>query len=463
MSRNTAETDLNKVPSVDRLLNAPQLTTLVASWGRASVHAAISAIQAKLRNDATAQPSDDIESFYRKHVESWLREHRLESPREVFNLTGTILHTNLGRAIVDEQMYERAKRLITRPASIEFNLTSGKRGQRESAVCERLCRLVGAEAAAIMNNNAAAVLITLHTFARERNVVVSRGELIEIGGSFRLPEIMEAAGCHLVEVGTTNRTHLQDYEKALGTEPALLLKIHPSNFRVEGFTKSVGVAELKPLAHKSNLPLIVDLGSGALIDTTQFGLPREPMPGTTLNEGADLVTFSGDKLLGGPQAGLIVGSQELIDAINANPLKRALRTSKLTLALLDETFKAYEDVARLRTSIPTLRLLGLSDKELRHRAKLTHARLAERLANEVTVSVEPSDAEVGSGAMPGESLSSVAVVLQAKSSHETERLFAQLRELPTPVIGRQYKGSILLDMRGAEPLDEFLANLDSLT
>ncbi|MYD42904.1 MAG: L-seryl-tRNA(Sec) selenium transferase [Gammaproteobacteria bacterium] len=463
MTEKTKKLDLQRMPSVDKLLNSAPLKPLIELWGRASVHAAIVATQTSLRAEGAAPQSSNLEGYYREAVEIWLAANRTIGHQFVFNVTGTILHTNLGRAVLDERMYDRVKQLVTRPASIELDLSTGKRGYRERAVSERLCRLINAEAGTVVNNNAAAVLIVLHTLARNRDVVVSRGELIEIGGSFRLPDIMEAAGSRLVEVGTTNRTHIMDYEKALVTEPALLLKIHPSNFRIEGFTKSVETTELADLARRWNIPSVVDLGSGALVDTSQFGLPREPMPATTLSQGADLVTFSGDKLLGGPQAGLIVGSTELISKINKNPLKRALRTSKFTLALLDETLKAYEDAEHLHQSVPTLRQLGLRQGELQARAKKVHAMLSEQHAEDpFVVSIVASDAEVGSGAMPGNKLDSIAVALKTTTNRSTQHLLQKLRELPTPVIARLHKDAIHMDMRGAEPLDEFLANLQAL-
>lgn len=463
MSSDSVAKKHQSVPSIDRLLSAPYLADAVAVWGRESVRAAIRDIQDRIRSNETPLDIENLESFYGKEVERWLASERIAGYRRVFNLTGTILHTNLGRALIDEAMFERVKPLVTQPATIEFDLNTGSRGQREASVCERLCRLVDAEAAAIVNNNAAAVLIVLHTLARDRNVVVSRGELIEIGGSFRLPEIMEAAGCHLIEVGTTNRTHFSDYERALVKEPALLLKVHPSNYRIQGFTKEVNTKALSELAKEHDMPCAIDLGSGALVDTQQFGLPREPLPGDVLRDGADLVTFSGDKLLGGPQAGLIVGSRELINQINSNPMKRALRTSKLTLALLDETLKAYEDVEHIRDHVPTLHALSLSQRDLQSRAKRIHAHIAAILLDDFTIEIEETEAEVGSGAMPGHSIPSAAISIRGSTNAKTQTLFASLRGLPTPVIGRVYKGAILLDVRGAEPLDEFISNLDSLT
>src|SRR5690606_39167447 len=272
----------------------------------------------------------------------------------VFNLTGTVLHTNLGRALPAPELFDAVRDLATRPMNLEFDLTTGVRGVRDAPVVRRLVLLTGAEAATVVNNNAAALLLVLNTLAHDRPVPVSRGELIEIGGSFRLPEIMERAGCRLLEVGTTNRTHPADFRRALAERPALLLKVHPSNFHISGFTRAVSTRELAGIARGAGVPLCVDLGSGTLVDLARWGLPHEPTPAEVLRHGADLVTFSGDKLLGGVQAGLIVGRRDLIDALNANPLKRALRPDKVTLALLDRTLALYEEPDTLPMRLPLL-------------------------------------------------------------------------------------------------------------
>ena len=462
MSVDRSQPNLDALPSVDRLLNAESLQNIITTWGRASVQDAIREIQRLARKNGTSNQIDDVEAYYVKEIETWLSANRPRGYEAVFNLTGTVLHSNLGRSLISEEMYERVKPLVTRPASIEFDIAKGARGIREEVVCDRLCRLVQCEAAAVVNNNAAAVLLVLNTFARNRNVLVSRGELIEIGGSFRLPEIMEVAGCELVEVGTTNRTHLKDFERGLASKPALMLKVHPSNYRIDGFTQEVDVNDLSGLAKERSIPCVVDLGSGALVDTKKLNLPHEPMPQDALNQGADIVTFSGDKLLGGPQAGLLVGSKQLIDVVNANPMKRALRTSKLTLALLEETLKAYENPERMTANIPTLRLLQTTERELEHRAAAIHSTLAECLQEDVSIEIQPSEVEVGSGTMPGHAIPSVAVALRCKSSGETKALAASFRQLSPPVLGRLHKGSLMLDMRGAEPLDELLATLQTL-
>ena len=459
--RATAANSAN-LPSVDALLKSDQLSELIELWGRSSVHSAINAIQADLRHSEDEIEIDDVSVYYKQAIAKWLGENRTAGYVRVFNVTGTLLHSNLGRAQISEEIYDKVRDLLTRPATVEFDLATGRRGQREQVVCERLCRLIGCEAATVVNNNAAAVLIVLNTLALGAKVVVSRGELIEIGGSFRLPDVMTSAGCELLEVGTTNRTHVRDYQKALEQNPALLLKVHPSNYRIEGFTNNVDESELTSLSKETDIPFVVDLGSGALVNTTSFGLPKEPMPQDALDHGADLVTFSGDKLLGGPQAGLIVGSKTLIDRINANPMKRALRTSKTTLAMLDETLKEYEDPQSAHMRLHALSLLATPMKTLQRRAIRVQGKLAELLSEELTISVQEAQAEVGSGTMPGTNLPSAVVTITADSQQTIEALNLRFRRLPIPVVGRLFKGALELNMHGAEPIEEFTKNLEAL-
>ena len=343
---------------------------------------------------------------------------------------------------------------------MEYDLEAGRRGDREGIVAHRLRLLTGAEAATAVNNNAAALMLVLNTLAKDRDVPVSRGELIEIGGSFRLPEVMERAGCRLKEVGTTNRTHPKDYETAIDPNTALLLKVHPSNYRVEGFASGVEIREAAAIAHRHDLPLCVDAGSGALVDLSKYGLPREPLPDELLAAGADLVTFSGDKLLGGAQAGIIVGKRDLVDRINANPMKRALRLDKVALALLDATLKAYEDEATVAEKIPVLGMLALPLDELDRRGRL----IADTLAGLVhaTVSVEVSQAQLGSGALPGQLIESRAVTVAFDATKELLAFERSLRHLEPAVVGRIADGKLWLDMRTAEPVDELAATLKEL-
>jgi L-seryl-tRNA(Ser) seleniumtransferase len=357
---------LRKLPALDRILHAAELEALVLEHGESAVKAALRAALDAIRASGTAP---DWVSDSRAWAERITGRLRTSSYRPVFNLTGTVIHTNLGRSPLAAQAWDAVRPLVIAPMNLEFDLESGRRGDREGVVEDRLVRLAGGEAATIVNNNAAALLLVLNTIALDAVVPVSRGELIEIGGSFRLPDLMERAGCTLLEVGTTNRTHLRDFE-VVAPEAALLMKVHPSNYRIEGFTHEVGVKALAALAHQHDIALVVDLGSGSLIDLERYGLPHETTPREVLAQGADLVTFSGDKLLGSVQAGLVVGRADLIQRLDANPLKRALRADKVTLALLDETLKLYEQPDRLAETLPLLRTLTVPRPELERSSDL---------------------------------------------------------------------------------------------
>ena len=451
-----------RLPSVDRVLHHAALADTVRDFGLKTTKVAIVALQAELRTGESddvplwaAEPGD-----YAHAARAWLRHHVGHGYVPVFNLTGTIIHTNLGRSLLDPALAAEALAAATRPITLEYDLDTGRRGKREAIVVHRLRLLTSAEDATVVNNNAAAVLLVLNTLARDKEVPVSRGELIEIGGSFRLPEVMERAGCTLREVGTTNRTHPDDYRRAIDDRTGLLLKAHPSNYRIEGFTREVTVRQLADIAAPRRLPVCIDAGSGALIDLGRYGLPREPLPQDLLADGADLVTFSGDKLLGGVQAGLIVGRRDLIEAINANPLKRALRLDKIALALLDATLRAYEDEATLTERIPLVRNLALTVDELERRA----GRVANALKplSDAQIAIEPCQAQLGSGALPGRLLDSRAVTLAFPQPKRLREVAASLRRLQPPVIGRIADDKLVLDMRGAEPLDELVSALASL-
>ena len=451
-----------QLPGVDQILRAPQLESLVHQWGMATVANAIRAIQATERERSQLSDWATHPEHYLGPITTWLRAHVGHGYETVFNLTGTVIHTNLGRSLLSEEMMVDAIRVATRPTTLEYDLRTGRRGQRENIVEHRLKLLTGCEAATVVNNNAAAVLLVLNTLARNKSVPVSRGELIEIGGSFRLPDIMERAGCRLVEIGTTNRTRLSDFANAIDESTAMLLKVHPSNFHIEGFTETVSTSELKELGEKNGLPVIEDIGSGALFDLTRLGLPHEPTPREVLAQGADVVTFSGDKLMGGIQAGIIVGSADLIEQIKTNPLKRTLRADKITLALLDTTLKTYEDPDTAREQIPLLRTLTLSQKTLAQRGKVLAELLQEQL-DDFTVEVVDSKTQIGSGALPDRLIDSLAIRISHVVPREMRELAFRLRELNPPVIGRVQDDTLMLDLRGAEPMEELTRTLEDLT
>jgi L-seryl-tRNA(Ser) seleniumtransferase len=387
------------------------------------------------------------------------------SQRRVFNLTGTVLHTNLGRAVLPEEAIAAAVAAMRHPSNLEYQLATGRRGERDAHVEDWLTRLTGAAAAVAVNNNAGAVLLVLNALAPGREVLVSRGELIEIGGSFRLPDIMARAGCRLREVGTTNRTHLGDFAEAIGPDTALILKAHTSNYVVQGFTAAVPTRELAALARQRGLPLVEDLGSGTLLDLEAFGLPHEPTAREALEAGADLVTFSGDKLLGGPQAGLVVGRADLVAAVARSPMKRALRLDKVRLAALEAVLRLYADPTRLAARLPTLRFLcrPLAEIEAAGRRLLPPLRAA--LAGTAEAELAPCRSQIGSGALPLELLPSLALALAPVGTGRggaVDRLGGSFRALPIPVIGRIAEDRLLFDLRCLEDEAEFLAQLDRL-
>jgi len=366
--------------------------------------------------------------------------------KRVINATGVVIHTNLGRSILPFDAREALVQAGTRYSNLEFDLTTGKRGSRYSLVEKLLCDLTGAEAALVVNNNAAAVLLVLDTFAKGRGVIVSRGQLVEIGGSFRIPAVMEKSGAKLVEVGATNRTHLKDYEEAIQEDTAMLLKVHASNFKIIGFTKEVAAEELVELAGRYDLLVMEDLGSGCLIDMSRYGLGKEPTVQETVKAGVDVVTFSGDKLLGGPQAGLIVGKRNVIDCIKSNQLNRALRIDKFTLAALETVLRLYYDQETAVAKIPTLAMLSASPETMGRRANRLARRLKKNLAGKCSISVMITGSLVGGGALPEENLESRAVVLEPLD-RTLNALEKDLRTNTLPVIGRIEEDKYILDMR----------------
>jgi L-seryl-tRNA(Ser) seleniumtransferase len=459
---------LSQLPSIDRLLNAPAASGLVAEFGRDEVKRVARQALVSLRAAIRARQAVDIDvDTICRGLRLVLQDDSRRGIMRVFNLSGTLLHTNLGRAILPTAAIAAVVETMSASSTLEYDLASGRRGERDSYIEDLLCRLTGAEAATVVNNNAAAVMLLLNSLARDCEVPVSRGELVEIGGSFRIPDIIERSGCRLVEVGTTNRTHLQDFSAAIGAQTALILKVHQSNYVIQGFTAAVDERELAGLCQESGIPFVVDLGSGALLNLEDFGLPHEPTPMEALARGADLVTFSGDKILGGPQAGIIVGRRDLIDKLNANPMKRALRCDKMTIAALSALLRLYQQPQQIVDSLPLLRMMTRDLADIRKLAQSLVAQLAKQLEGFAEVNLVDCDSEIGSGALPDHKLPSVGIVLRPLSSPRTqdemlERLARAFRELPVPVIGRIHKGEFVLDCRCLENGEEFAAQLDQL-
>ena len=452
---------MQRPPSVDAVLRAPAGALAVARFGRPrttdAVRQVIDAVRPALRDGATAPVSAALAEAAFAALE------RSEAPslRPVLNLTGTVLHTNLGRALWAQEAIEAATAVMAVPAALEYDLASGGRGERDDHVRGLLRELTGAEDALVVNNNASAVLLGLAVLAGGRQTIVSRGELIEIGGAFRMPAIMASAGTQLVEVGTTNRTHPRDYEQAIGADTALLLKVHTSNYRIEGFTAEVAPRDLAAIAHAHELPMMDDLGSGTLVALDRWGLPRERTVAEAVRDGADLVTFSGDKLLGGPQAGFIVGRAELVARCAKHPLKRALRLDKVRLAALEATLRLYRDPDRLAERLPTLRLLTRKAEEIRALAEQVAAPLAAWAGPDWRVEVVACRSQIGSGALPVETLESAGLALRPVngSGSALAALAARLRTLSPPVIGAVHDGALRMDLRCLEDATPLLAAL----
>ena len=446
----------SQLPATDRLLRDPAFSALLAQFGHAQLTDTLRQLQEAAR--AEIRVSGALPAW----ADDWAQAARARltaqsALRPVFNLTGTVLHTNLGRAVQAEAAVEAVSQAMRSPVTLEYDLDGAGRGHRDRAIADLLCRLTGAEDACIVNNNAAAVLLMLAATAAGKEVVVSRGELVEIGGAFRIPDVMRQAGCTLREVGTTNRTHPRDYREAVNDSTALLMKVHTSNYSVEGFTKAVAEAELAAIGRELDVAVIADLGSGSLVDLSQYGLPREPMPQALIAAGVSLVSFSGDKLLGGPQAGIIVGRRALIEKLQKHPLKRALRADKMTLAALEATLRLYLHPEKLAEALPTLRLLTRTPEAMQEQGERLLAALASAFPD-FSLRLEPCLSQIGSGSLPVDRLPSLALTFTPADGRGSRlaALAERLRGGEVPVIGRIGDGRLWLDLRCLEDETRFL-------
>jgi L-seryl-tRNA(Ser) seleniumtransferase len=458
---------LRRIPSVEEVLKSQAAIAAASRFGRTATVAAVrGAVDATRKAVLAGHTSEVVVDDVAAVALAQLDRDAQSNVRPVFNLTGTVLHTNLGRAVLSEAAVDAAITAMRQSIALEFDLGTGKRGERDLLIRGLLRELTGAEDATVVNNNAAAVLIVLNTLAKGRDAIVSRGELIEIGGAFRMPDIMARAGAKLVEVGTTNRTHRKDYAEALHDQTGLMLKVHTSNYRIDGFTAQVTARDLAILARERGVTLVNDLGSGTLVDLERFGLAHEPTVAEAIADGADLVTFSGDKLLGGPQAGFIVGRKELIAKINRNPLKRALRVDKIRLAAIEATLRLYRDPDRLAERLPTIHMLARSEAEIHQVAVRLRSVVAAAVGPAFTVEVVDCVSQIGSGALPLEAIPSAGLRIRPSAKRGVGRLLAAvagaMRNLPIPVIGRIDDQALILDARCLEDEAAFAANLAGL-
>jgi L-seryl-tRNA(Ser) seleniumtransferase len=438
---------LRDLPGVDHLLEITKQDERFSKIPRKVVLESIRSILEGIRQDILDDLTPEIQDTH-------IIQRTLDAAREriknklvpVINATGVVLHTNMGRALLCKDALKNIQTISQSYSNLELNLATGKRGIRYTAVEELICELTGAESAIAVNNNAGAVLLALSTLAKDTEVVVSRGELVEIGGSFRIPDIMSRSGCHLKEVGTTNRTHLRDYEQAVTQNTGLFLKVHTSNYKIEGFTASVGLTELSCLGRKMDIPVMEDLGSGTLVDFSKYGLPAEPLVSDSISSGADVVTFSGDKLLGGPQSGIIVGKKETIERIKANPLTRALRIDKLTLGALEATLKLYRDETVAIREIPTLRMLTMSYDQTCKKAGELEKQIKKIIPAVDWIELADMESRPGGGSFPELKLPSRCVTIRPENM-SVARLEQSLRNASPAIIGRIEGDRYILDPR----------------
>ena len=462
---------LSSIPAVHEIQKISEVQNLINIHGHNLVTQAIRTTQSDFRKLLLSSESLKSKKIKKLEFVNQLKKNLSlltnDSLQRIFNLTGTVLHTNFGRALLSEEVINSIIKIASEPSNLEYDILNNKRGDRDSHIDERLCRLIGAEACTVVNNNAAAVVLVLNSLAKRKEVLISRGELIEIGGSFRLPEIMKSAGCKILEVGTTNRTHFEDFEDAIGKKSAMIFKAHKSNFNIEGYTSEVEEKEIVKLSKKNDIPFMVDLGSGSLIDLKYMGINMVQSPTDTLAKGVDLITFSGDKLLGGPQCGIIAGRKDLITKIKKNPLKRALRCDKMTIAAFSTLLKLYENPERAKLEIPTLRLLNRKEKDIYEVVEKLYPSIKSKVSNIAEVKIIKCKSQIGSGSLPVELLPSYGIKISAKNLKRNSNKFLQniskkFRELPIPIIGRLSKDSLIFDCRCLENTTLIIKQIEKL-
>ncbi len=450
----------SKLPKVDEVLSNKLIAELIQIVPRDIVVETIREEVDRLRNDILENNIDEIRlqnkiDMIETLIVKKAREKVSIKLKKVINATGTVIHTNLGRSLISEEVIDNVKDIACNYSNLEYNLEEGQRGSRYSHIEDIITRVTGAESALVVNNNAAAVMLVLSTIANDKEVVVSRGELVEIGGSFRVPDVMEQSGAKLVDVGTTNKTHPSDYRDAIGEDTAALLKVHTSNYRILGFTSSVDLKELVNIGKAKDIPVIEDIGSGVLIDLSKYGLQYEPTVQASLDAGIDIVTFSGDKLLGGAQAGIIVGKKKYIDKMKKNPLTRAIRVDKFTISTLEATLRLYLNEEEAMKKIPTLRMISIPIEELDEKAHKLYNMIKENINiddNKLQINIVDEISQVGGGSMPLEKIPTKAIEIYQKDN-QISSLERKLRALNTPIITRIYKNKMYIDLRTIKERD----------
>lgn len=468
MENKTLQDCLRVVPSVNDIIELSEINAFIEGYGRTLVLDKIQdlilmvkgQIKQQFNDGEDTKSSDEIHGYLLKNLKSLLEIEELKRLKKLVNATGIVLHTNLGRAPLPQSVIEAVEETLGGYCNLEYDLLEGKRGSRHDHMDTLLQEITGAEASLVVNNNAAAVFLCLNTFAQNKEVIVSRGQLVEIGGSFRIPDIIEQSGCNMVEVGTTNKTNIGDYQKALTSETQVILKVHTSNYKITGFTEAASLKEMSALASREGLLFVEDLGSGCLIDLTKIGLPYENLVQDSVKEGVDIITFSGDKLLGGPQAGIIIGKKDAIEALKKNPLARAFRCDKMTIAALYQVLALYRNEATAFDKIPVLAKLGRSRESLLVEAEKLKDALDNELKDKLKIEITVVPAEVGGGSLPGVFIDSPVVAVRPVNGN-VNHLQEELRLLPVPIIAPIEQDRILLHMRtlGKEDQDHILTGL----